>query len=107
MLFDFDKSNVPAPEKSKIDDVVTFMKQNPTAEIALEGHADPRGTDQYNMKLSDRRVKTVRQALEAAGVAAKRIRIGAQGERLRNCSDDTEPCFQKNRRVEVFIRKVE
>ena len=66
--------------------------------------ADPRGTDDYNLKLSDRRVKAVRDTLRAAGVQPNRMRIGAQGEKDRNCSEDTEDCFQKNRRVEVFVR---
>jgi len=81
------------------------MKENPGAELALEGYADPRGTNTYNLRLSERRVRSVQDALVAAGVAGSRIRIGAQGEKNRNCNQDTEDCFQKNRRVEVFIRR--
>ena len=88
-----------------MSDVITYMKQNPAVELSLEGYADPRGTDKYNQKLSERRVKTVQDALVAGGVEAKRIRIGAQGEKNRNCNEDTEDCFQKNRRVEVFVRR--
>ena len=80
------------------------MKQNGNAELSLEGYADPRGTDTYNMKLSERRVKAVRDALVSGGVDANRVRIGARGEQNRNCSENTEDCFQKNRRVEVFVR---
>jgi outer membrane protein OmpA-like peptidoglycan-associated protein len=103
-LFDFDKSNIRASEQQKISDVIAFMKQNPNAELTLEGHADPRGSDAYNMKLSERRVKTVRDALEKGGVEGSRLQIGALGERSRNCTQDTEDCFQKNRRVQVFVR---
>jgi outer membrane protein OmpA-like peptidoglycan-associated protein len=104
ILFDFDKSDIRSSEQQKISDVIAFMKQNPNAELTLEGHTDPRGTDAYNMKLSDRRVKTVRDALEKGGVEASRLQIGALGERYRNCTQDTEDCFQKNRRVQVFVR---
>jgi outer membrane protein OmpA-like peptidoglycan-associated protein len=52
----FDKSDVRANEMSKIKDIATFMKQNPTYEIGIEGFADPRGTDVYNQALSERRV---------------------------------------------------
>lgn len=107
ILFEFDKSNIPQNEKAKVEDVVSFMKQNPNAELSLEGYADPRGTDKYNMRLSERRVKSVQAALVAAGVAGSRIRIGARGEKDRNCNQDTEDCFQKNRRVEVFVRRTD
>ena len=91
-------------ERGKIAEIVAFMQQNADAELALEGYTDPRGADAYNLKLSDQRVKTVRDALVAGGVGAKRIRVGAQGEKDRNCMEDTEECFGKNRRVEVFVR---
>jgi len=104
ILFEYDKSDIVSGEQAKIADIVAFMKQNADAELSLEGYADPRGADTYNLKLSDRRVKAVRDALVAGGVTAKRIRVGAQGEQGRNCDQDTEDCFQKNRRVEVFVR---
>ena len=102
--FDFDKSDVRANEVSKIKDIVTFMKQNPTFEIGIEGFADPRGTDAYNQALSERRVNAIRDALVAEGASAGAIRSGAEGEKNRNCGEDTEGCYQMNRRVEVFVR---
>jgi peptidoglycan-associated lipoprotein len=102
--FDFDKSNVRADEASKIKDIVAFMNQNPTFEIGIEGFADPRGTDAYNQALSERRVIAIRDALVAQGASAAKIRSGAEGEKNRNCGEATEGCFQKNRRVEVFVR---
>jgi outer membrane protein OmpA-like peptidoglycan-associated protein len=102
--FDFDKSDVRANEVAKIKDIAAFMKQNPTYEIGIEGFADPRGTDAYNQALSERRVKAIRDALVAEGASAGAIRSGAEGEKNRNCGEDTESCFQKNRRVEVFVR---
>ena len=102
--FDFDKSNVRADEASNIKDIVAFMNQNPTFEIGIEGFADPRGTDAYNQALSERRVIAIRDALVAQGASAAKIRSGAEGEKNRNCGEATESCFQKNRRVEVFVR---
>ena len=106
ILFDFDKSNVRADERGKLKEIVAFMKQHPTFEIGLEGFADPRGTDTYNQALSERRVKAIRDALVTGGGATGKIRIGAEGEKNRNCSEETEGCYQKNRRVEVevFVR---
>jgi peptidoglycan-associated lipoprotein len=95
---------VRGDEVGKIKDIVAFMKKNPTFEIGIEGYADPRGTDAYNQALSERRVNAIRSALVTGGAAAAAIRIGAHGEKNRNCSEDSEGCFQKNRRVEVFVR---
>ena len=80
------------------------MKQNPKAELSLEGYADPRGTDNYNAKLSERRVRAVRDALQAGGVEQNRVRIGARGEKDPVCNEKTEECYQSDRRVEVFVR---
>jgi outer membrane protein OmpA-like peptidoglycan-associated protein len=102
--FDFDKSDVRANEVRKIKDIVAFMKQNPTFEIGIEGFADPRGTDTYNQALSERRVNAIRAALVAEGASTGAIRSGAEGEKNRNCGEDTEGCYQMNRRVEVFVR---
>jgi hypothetical protein len=104
ILFDFDRSNVRTDERDTINQIVQFMKEHPTFEVGLEGYADPRGTDAYNQALSERRVKAIRDALVASGAVKDGIRIGAEGEKHRNCSEDTEGCFQKNRRVEVFVR---
>jgi peptidoglycan-associated lipoprotein len=102
--FDFDKSDLRANEVGKIKEIVEFMKQNPTFEIGIEGFADPRGTDAYNQALSERRVKAILNALVAEGASAGAIRTGAEGEKNRNCGEDTEGCYQLNRRVEVFVR---
>jgi outer membrane protein OmpA-like peptidoglycan-associated protein len=104
ILFDFDKSNVRTDERDTIKQIVQFMKEHPTFEVGLEGYADPRGTDKYNQLLSERRVMAIRDALVASGAAKDGIRIGAEGEKHRNCGEETEGCFQKNRRVEVFVR---
>lgn len=104
ILFDFDRADVRGDERDKVKAIVEFMKAHPTFEVALEGFTDPRGQDAYNQALSERRVKAVRDALTTEGTAASRIRIGAEGEKNRNCGEDTEGCFQQNRRVEVFVR---
>lgn len=102
--FDFDKSDVRANEVGKIKAIAAFMKENPTFELAIEGFADPRGTDAYNQALSERRVMAIRDALVTEGASAGAIRTGAEGEKNRNCLQNTEGCFQLNRRVEVFVR---
>lgn len=102
--FDFDKSDIRASERSKIDDIIKAAKDNPGFEIGLSGFADPRGSTEYNQKLSERRVAAVKNAVVAGGVSADRIKTIAAGEHGRNCLESTEGCFQRNRRVEVLTR---
>jgi OOP family OmpA-OmpF porin len=80
IYFDFDKSNIRASEQSKIDQAVKILKDDPTAVVKLAGHTDPIGTSAYNLKLSERRANTVKAALQAKGVDAKRISTSAYGE---------------------------
>lgn len=104
ILFDFDKSNIRPSERPKVQAVVDFLRENPNFQVGLDGHADPRGTDAYNLRLSERRSKAVADALNTAGVSRDRMRVGAFGSRDRNCMERTEECYQRNRRVEVFMR---
>ena len=104
MLFDFDKSNIRASETEKVDAIVKWAKDNPNYEFVLNGNTDERGTPGYNKKLSDRRVKTVQDALTKAGVESNRIRTFALGEDAPVCDAKTEACWQDNRRVDVYTR---
>ena len=103
VLFDFDKSDIRPNEMGKVSEIAAYMKENPWAKIGIDGHADPRGTDQYNQVLSERRVNAIRDELARAGVAGDRIRTGAFGEQQLLCSEATEACWQRDRRVEVLI----
>ena len=67
--------------------VAAYLKQNPSAQVAIDGHADPRGTDPYNQALSQRRVTTIRDALVKAGVPGDKIQTGAFGEERLKCSE--------------------
>lgn len=102
-LFDFDKSAIRSNETSHVSDIAAYMKQNPTARVGIDGHTDPRGTDAFNQGLSERRVNNIRDALVTAGVATGRINTGAFGESQPKCNESTEPCWQRDRRVEVLI----
>lgn len=102
-LFDFDKSDIRSNETIKISEIAAYMKANASAKVGIDGHADPRGTDAYNQGLSERRVNGIRDALAKAGVAGDRIHTGAFGEQRLECSEATETCWQRDRRVEVLI----
>ena len=82
---------------------MNYLKQNPAIGVRIEGHADPRGSDDYNKELSERRVKAVSEALVQAGIPAGRIATGAFGEQKPKCQEQNEACWQRDRRVAVFV----
>jgi len=102
-LFDFDKSAIRSNETSHVSDVAAYLKNNPSARVGIDGHADPRGTDPYNQSLSERRVNAIRDALVNVGVSSGKIHTGAFGETQPKCNESTESCWQRDRRVEVLI----
>jgi len=107
ILFDFDRWNVRDSERGQITKVANFLKLNPWFRSGIDGHADPRGTDQYNLALSQKRVNAVRDALLKDGIPIERIYIGYTGKKRRKCPETTEDCYQKDRRVEIFVGPVD
>jgi len=104
ILFDTDKSDIRSNETSKITDIAAHVKQNSPMQVGIGGYADPRGTDQHNQGLSERRVKAIRDALVKAGVASDKIQTSAFGEQKSLCNESTDACWQRDRRVDVGFR---
>jgi outer membrane protein OmpA-like peptidoglycan-associated protein len=104
ILFDTDKSDIRANEMSKITDIAAHVKQNAPMNVGIAGYADPRGTDQHNQGLSERRVNAIRDALVKAGVAGDKIQTSAFGEQKPLCNESTDACWQRDRRVDVGFR---
>ena len=103
ILFDFDKSNLRANEQSEINQIASYLQQNPAFTVGIDGHTDPRGTDAYNQALSERRVNAIKAELMKAGVPAEKIQTGAFGESRLKCNETSEACWQRDRRVEVLM----
>jgi len=101
--FDLDRAELRPSEANKVSELAAHLKQNPAFRVELEGFADPRGSQTYNMKLATRRVEAVRDALIAAGISKDRILVGAYGELGPKCDQKAEGCFQQERRVEVIV----
>jgi outer membrane protein OmpA-like peptidoglycan-associated protein len=104
ILFDTDKSDIRSNEMSKITDIAAHAKQNAPMQVSIGGYADPRGTDQHNQGLSERRVNAIRDALVKAGVPSDKIQTSAFGEQKLQCNEFTEACWQRDRRVDVGFR---
>ncbi len=101
--FDTNKAVIRATESKTIDEIATWMKDNPAYVVELEGFADVRGPEKKNLKLSEKRVQAVREWLIAHGVSEKNISTAAYGELSPLCTEKTAPCFEQNRRVEIRV----
>ncbi|MBE8720685.1 OmpA family protein [Sphingobacterium pedocola] len=108
IYYDFDKHNIRPDAALILDKLVTTLRNNPTLRIELSSHTDSRGSDSYNLKLSDRRAKSAVDYIVSKGIAVDRLVAKGYGEtRLVNkCSNGvkcTEQEHQQNRRTEVEV----
>ena len=103
VLFDFDKYNIRPDQESKVLTIASWLKQNATVRFTIEGHADERGSQEYNIALGDERAAAVKKYLAGQGVAENRMNTVSYGEERPVCRDMTEDCWQRNRRA-AFIR---
>ena len=103
VLFDFDKSDIKAEGRSKLDDLAGKMKTINLEVVIAIGHTDSIGTDAYNQKLSVRRAEAVKKYLSSKGVEGNRIYTEGKGEKQPVASNKTKDGRQKNRRVEIEV----
>lgn len=99
VYFDFDTSNVSSQFSSLLDAHATFLTANPDVKVLVEGHADERGTPEYNIALGERRAKSVVTYLENMGVSSNQITTVSYGEEKPMVRDRSENAFSKNRRA--------
>lgn len=103
--FDFDKSIVRPAAREALSKHAQYLVSHPDARVVLEGHADERGTREYNMALGERRAKAVARYLTIQGVAASQIETVSFGEEVPVAFGHDEASWQLNRRVEVRYEK--
>lgn len=105
VFFDFDKWDLRPESFVELDRVVKLLNENPAIEIEMSAHTDSKGTDQYNITLSDNRAKSVRDYILSKGISEKRIISIGYGESRPVVANDTDENRQLNRRVEFTILK--
>ncbi|MBI4012463.1 MAG: peptidoglycan-associated lipoprotein Pal [Candidatus Rokubacteria bacterium] len=103
--FDFDRYEVRAQDKPVLDENATWLKQNAGALLLIEGHADERGTNEYNLALGERRAKATRDHLVSLGVDGGRITVISYGEERPLCTERTEACWAQNRRSHFLVKQ--
>lgn len=105
IYFDFDKTTLKSQSFVEINKVVDFLKNNPTVEIEVHGHTDNKGSDDYNLNLSQGRSQSVVDYIVSQGIDAFRLAAHGYGESKPIDTNDTEDGRANNRRVEVTVVK--
>ena len=101
VYFDFDKTNLTSKSLQTLKSVVDALNDNSQLNIVLSGHADERGTREYNLALGQRRADTISQYLILNGVESNRITTKSYGEERPIAYGQDEASYAKNRRVQI------
>lgn len=97
VFFPLDSIEISEEGRGILQKNVEYLKRRPSTKVMIEGHADSRGTNEYNLALAERRADAVRDYVVSLGVAADRVTIVSKGEEQPFCRDETESCWQQNR----------
>ena len=103
VFFDYNMSEVRADARGPLQTNADWMKKWTGTQIMLEGHADSRGSAEYNLALGSRRANSVKDYLVSLGVPTTRITIVSKGKEAPFCTEETEVCWQQNRRGHFVI----
>lgn len=101
--FDYDRSEIRADSRAILDRKTRILRDEPTMQIRIEGHADDRGSTEYNLALGSRRAQAVKAYITAAGIQASRIAIVSYGEGRPLDRSRTEAAWSQNRRAEFVV----
>lgn len=103
IYFDFDKSSLTSAAQDNLMRKAAWLRANPAVTVTIEGHADERGTNEYNLALGDRRADSAKAFLVDLGIAASRLTTISYGEERPLCMQQTEECWAKNRRGHFVV----
>jgi peptidoglycan-associated lipoprotein len=103
VFFALDSTELTEEARGVLQKDVSWMKKWTSTKVMLEGHADSRGTNEYNLALGERRADAVRNYLVSLGVPTDRMTIVSKGEEQPFCSEESETCWQQNRRGHFIV----
>jgi peptidoglycan-associated lipoprotein len=105
VYFDLDRSDIRADSQSVVAAHAAYLSKNPNQKVRLEGHADERGSREYNIGLGERRGQSVRRALALSGVSETQLSTVSYGEERPAAAGSDEQAYAANRRVEIIYLK--
>jgi outer membrane protein OmpA-like peptidoglycan-associated protein len=103
ILFGYDRADLSNSAEQNLNKLADVLKKYPDTNIEIQGHTDDRGSDDYNMRLSERRASSVATYLRAKGITSNRIVTKGYGESAPKNTNDSEAGRSENRRVDFLI----
>ena len=106
--FDYDKYSLRpdamAALQADSSELRDILKDYPDYKLTIEGHADERGSAEYNVALGDRRAAAAKEYLAGIGIPSAQLNVISYGKERPTCTDHNEPCWQKNRRIHIVAQ---
>jgi peptidoglycan-associated lipoprotein len=104
IYFEFDRYDVRPADAKILDANAAWLKAHRDDLILIEGHCDERGTNEYNLALAERRAKATMNYLTGQGVQTSRITLMSYGKERPVCTEHSEACWARNRRVHFLVK---
>ena len=103
--FAFNRHDLDDTSKATLQGNVVYLRSHPESRITVQGHCDERGTNNYNLALSEQRARSARSYLVSQGIDENRIHMVGFGEEQPACFDNKEECWYQNRRAHFLVAK--
>jgi len=103
VFFDYDSYELRPDGVAAATSAAAYLSAHPAIKVVIGGYCDDRGSAEYNLALGENRANSAKSALVTAGIAASRIRVVSYGKEKQFCSEETESCWQQNRRAQFSI----
>lgn len=106
-FFDYNQATIRTDATAALDQNVgvirDILKDYATEKLLIEGHADERGSSEYNLALADRRSRSAQEFMSSRGIPQSQLSVLSLGEEKPACKEQTEACYQQNRRVHITV----
>lgn len=102
-FFEFDSATLSPEVRRSLDLTAQWLRKWPNRRVVIEGYADERGTNEYNLALGERRAQAAKRYLVASGIEERRLRAMSYGEERPFCREREESCWRENRRGHFVV----
>ncbi|HXE06700.1 MAG TPA: OmpA family protein [Acidobacteriaceae bacterium] len=103
IFFDYDSYELRPDGQAAASKAAAYLTSHPDIKIVIGGYCDDRGSAEYNLALGENRANAAKTALVNAGVNSSRVRVVSYGKEKQFCTDETEECWQQNRRAQFSL----